>query len=146
MHGWCLRCITSFFARHKLYGSIEYGLTIYLATVFQSLSFWWIWNYDLNIYHFLLKCIMRKKLCMQKVYRKFEDNKWYIEHSLVCFCWNRNSGNKLSANVDNKMLHWPPSAARERLNVISHNNHMIFILDTFDTEFCHYFLQKLWSL
>lgn len=56
------------------------------------------------------------------------------------FYWSRNSGNKSPANVDNKILHWPPSATRERLNVIPHNNHVVFIPDIFDTKFCHYFL------
>lgn len=56
------------------------------------------------------------------------------------FYWSRNSGNKSPANADNKILHWPPSTTRERLNVISHNNHVVFIPDVFDTKFCHYFL------
>lgn len=113
--------------------------TIHLAAVSQLLSFWWIWNHDLNIYHFLLKCFRRMRLCMQEVYREFEDNKWYIKHSLMWFYWSRNRGNKLPANVDNKILHWPSSATRERLNVISHNNHVVFIPDIL-TKFYHYFL------
>lgn len=54
--------------------------------------------------------------------------------------WSRNSGNKSPANVDNKILHWPPSATRERLNVISHNNHVVFIADTSNIKSHHYFL------
>lgn len=112
--------------------------TIHLAAVSQFPSFWWIWNHDLNIYRFLWKYLRRMRLCMQKVYREFKDNKWYIKHRLMWFYWSRNSGNKSPANADNKILHRPSSATRERLNVISHNGHVVFIPDTL-TEFYNYF-------
>lgn len=54
--------------------------------------------------------------------------------------WSRNSGNKSPANVDNKTLHWPPSDTRERLNVISHNNHVVLIPDISNMKVNHYLL------
>lgn len=75
---------------------------------------------------------------MQNVCWESEDNKWYIKSSLMWFYWSRNSGNKSPDNVDNKILHWPPSATRERLNVIPHNNHVVFITDIFNIKFYHF--------
>lgn len=62
------------------------------------------------------------------------------------FYWSRNSGNKSLANVDNKIRHWPPSASRERLNVIPHSNHVVFITDMFNIKSYHFPPQKVFDL
>lgn len=135
------RCITSLCeGAETLCWRQALSRLIYLVTVFlngQLLEK--SRNRDLNIYHFLEKGGKRKRLCMQNVCWVPEDNKWYIKSGLMWFYWSRNSGNKSSANVDNKILHWPPSATRERLNVIPHNNHVVFITDIFNIKIYHFF-------